>query len=69
MTPAVETAVQKHDSVELCSVNVDEDPTLAAKHGVRAIPTLVLIRDGEAAGRLIGSRSSDEIDQFISTHR
>lgn len=69
MAPAVESAVKKYASVQLHSVNVDEDPSLAAEHGVRAIPTLVLLKDGEAAARLIGSRSSDEIDRFLSEHQ
>ncbi len=35
-------------------VNVDESPELAARFGVRSIPTVVFFRDGAEMGRLVG---------------
>ena len=38
------------------AVDVDAEPMLAERFGVRAMPTVVLWRDGHEVGRLVGSR-------------
>ena len=38
----------------IAKVNVDEAPSLAARFGVRSIPTLILFKDGKAAQQWIG---------------
>jgi thioredoxin 1 len=39
------------------AVDVDDVPALAERFGVRAMPTLVVWRDGREVGRVVGSRS------------
>lgn len=38
------------------AVDVDAEPVLAERFSVRAMPTVVLWRDGREVGRLVGSR-------------
>lgn len=38
----------------IAKVNVDENPELAAKYGIRSIPTIILLKDGETKQQLIG---------------
>jgi thioredoxin 1 len=38
------------------AVDVDRDPVLAERFGVRSMPTVVLLRDGREVGRVVGSR-------------
>jgi thioredoxin len=38
------------------AVDVDAEPMIAERFGVRAMPTVVLWRDGREVGRLVGSR-------------
>ncbi len=38
----------------VAKVNVDENPDLAAKYGIRSIPTLILLKDGESKQQMIG---------------
>ena len=38
----------------ISKVNVDESPELAAKYGVRSIPTLILLKDGEVVQQYVG---------------
>ena len=40
--------------VKFVKVNVDEDPGLAAEHGIRGVPTLMLFRDGSARETIVG---------------
>lgn len=44
------------DRIKIVKVNVDES-TLASKHGVLNIPTLILLKDGEEVNRLVGNQS------------
>lgn len=37
-------------------IDVDDDPLLAQRHGVRSMPTVVLLRDDREVGRVVGSR-------------
>jgi len=38
------------------AVDVDDEPALAQRFGVRSMPTLVLLRDRREVGRVVGSR-------------
>jgi thioredoxin 2 len=44
--------------VRLVKVNTQEAPALAARHGIRAIPTLVLYRHGAEEKRMSGALDS-----------
>ena len=46
--------------VEVTKVNVDEEPGLAERFGVRAMPTFLFLRDGEVVDQLTGARPRDE---------
>ncbi len=38
----------------IAKVNVDENPELAAKYGIRSIPTLILLKNGEKKQQYVG---------------
>ena len=44
------------DRVRIVKVNVDEEQALAARFGVRSIPTLLIFDEGELAQTLIGAQ-------------
>jgi thioredoxin 1 len=69
MAPILESALEKFEDVQFENVNVDADPTQAAELNIRSIPTLVLLKNGELAGRLVGTHSQEEIEAFLSSHR
>ena len=47
-------AGQVGDKAVIAKVNVDESPELAAKYGIRSIPTLILLKDDEIKQTLVG---------------
>src|SRR5210317_1920981 len=54
-TPILEKVVAAvGDKAVIAKVNVDENPELAAKYGIRSIPTIILLKDGESKQQLIG---------------
>ena len=54
-TPILEkVAAAVGDKAVIAKVNVDEAPELAAKFGIRSIPTLVILKDGENKQQFVG---------------
>ena len=47
-------------------IDVDNNQDLSIEYGVRNIPTLVLIENGEAKGRLVGIQSKESILNFYN---
>jgi thioredoxin 1 len=41
--------------VTLAKVNVDENPALAARYGIRSIPTILLMKQGKVVDQVIGA--------------
>ncbi len=56
--PILEDLAEKHvDRVEFTKLNIDENPLVASRFGVLAIPTAILFEDGEAKETVVGARS------------
>ena len=51
--------------VEVVKINIDEEPALAESEHIEVIPTLVLYRDGKAAGSIVAPESKAAIDGFL----
>jgi thioredoxin len=47
--------------IVVAKVNVDEEPTLAQRYQVQAIPTLLFFRDGEVKGTMVGALPKAEL--------
>ena len=41
--------------VALAKVNVDENPGLAARYGIRSIPTILLVKSGNVVDQVVGA--------------
>ena len=39
----------------LAKVNIDENPALAIRYGIRSIPTIMFVKDGEVVDRIVGA--------------
>jgi thioredoxin 1 len=65
-----ELAGEYEGRLTVAKVNVDENQKLAARFGIRSIPTLLLLRDGARADQLVGLQSKaaikTKVDQFLS---
>ena len=61
MGPVVDAFAEENPAIKVGKVNVDEQMPLAAAFGIESIPTLVAIKDGKAAGMLVGVRSKEDL--------
>lgn len=56
IAPALEELAQESKgSVSLAKVNVDDNPQLAARFGIRSIPTILFMKDGQVMDQVIGA--------------
>ena len=55
-----EVAAEVGDRAKICKVNVDEETELAGKFGVRSIPLLLFIKDGDVKDQVIGASTSKD---------
>jgi thioredoxin 1 len=46
----------------VAKVNVDEEVELAARYGVRAMPTFLFLRDGKVVDQLTGARPRSDFE-------
>ena len=49
-----EIAIEENGGVKVAKVNVDDDPALAARFGIRSIPTLLYFAGGELRNQTVG---------------
>ena len=59
--PVVDEIARERADIKVGKVNVDEQPELAGRFGVMAIPTLVVMKDGKVADRAAGARPKAQI--------
>ena len=68
-TPILEkVAVVCDESINIVKVNVDQNQELAAQFGVRSIPALFFIKNGEIVESLNGVQSESSLDKKIHQH-
>ncbi len=66
LTPILEDLAESaQGSFRLARVNVDENPTLAMRYGVRSIPTVKAISQGQVVGEFVGLQPEPRIREFI----
>lgn len=53
--------------VKICKVDVDANTNIAAKFGIRSIPTLLLFKNGEVVGQKLGALPKSQIAAFVDT--
>ena len=61
-----ELAVELGDSVNICKVNVDSNSEIASKYEIRAIPTILIFKDGVVADTVVGLTSKDDLKGKLS---
>lgn len=61
-----ELATEYEGKVLVAKMNVDENPVTPAKFGIRAIPTLIIFKDGEAVEQITGAVSKSAIKDLLA---
>ena len=68
LAPLVEDIAAEHnEDITVCKMDVDENRELAAKYGIRSIPTLMIFAGGEPVGTEIGALTKQQLDEFVKS--
>lgn len=65
--PIIDELAESVDNVKICKLNTDEADQIAIRYRVMSIPTLILFKDGQPVGTMIGLKSKSEILQFVNS--
>jgi len=60
-----EIALDFKDQVKVAKLNVDENPDVTRKYGVRSIPTLLIFKDGQSVATKVGAATKTELSRWI----
>jgi thioredoxin 1 len=60
-----ELATEYEGSLKVSKCNVDESPKTPSKYGIRAIPTLIIFKEGSVSEQITGAVSKSQIDAAI----
>jgi thioredoxin 1 len=61
-----ELAAELGDAVKICKVNVDDNSEIAGKFEIRAIPTILIFKNGAVADTIVGLTSGADLKAKIS---
>lgn len=61
-----ELAEELKGKVKVCKLNVDENPVTPGKFGIKAIPTLILFKNGSPVETIVGAVSKNTIVSTIN---
>ena len=65
--PALEEiSDEMKEDVRITKINIDENPTIPQKYGVRGIPTLILFKNGKVVAEKVGALPKNQLSEWIS---
>ena len=69
LAPTVEAVAEPYQgSAQVVKLNVDENPAVSQRYGIKGIPTLILFRGGKEEERMVGAASKEAISRMIDKH-
>ena len=69
LAPTVQAVAEKYDgSASVVKLNVDENPSVSQRYGIKGIPTLILFTGGKEEERVVGATSKEAISRMIDKH-
>ena len=68
IAPVIEELAKDFDGkANICKVNTDEQQDLATKFGVRSIPTIIFMKNGEKVDEMIGASSKKQFEEKLNS--
>ena len=68
IAPLIEEIAEQYDGkVKVGKLDVDQNQNSAMKYGVRSIPTLLILKDGQVINQIVGSVPKTEITDKLES--
>ena len=58
-------AEERAGQIKVVKVNIDEERELADRYGIASIPTMILFKDGEPSGAVVGAQPKGAIERTL----
>ena len=69
IAPSIEAVAKEYEGrARVVKLNVDDNPNIAQRYGIKGIPTLILFRGGKEAERLVGAVGKDSLSRLVEKH-
>ena len=69
LAPTVDAVAEKYASTaRVVKLNVDDNPSVSQRYGIKGIPTLILFKGGKEEERVVGATSKESISRLIDKH-
>ncbi len=69
LTPTIEALAEKYNgAARVVKINVDENPGVTNRYGIRGMPTLILFKNGREEERVLGAVSRDALSRMMDKH-
>jgi thioredoxin 1 len=66
IAPVLDEIASEYDGkLKVCKVDVDANPDIPPKFGIRGIPTLIVFKGGNAEATKVGALSKTQLTEFI----
>ncbi|MBO5290428.1 MAG: thioredoxin [Clostridia bacterium] len=65
IAPVIHEIAEENGDVFVGKIDVDNETSLAIKFGVSSIPTLVVMKNGQAIDKAVGLRSKEQILEML----
>ena len=69
VAPVVEAVADEYkDGARVVKLNVDDNPSIAQRYGIKGIPTMILFRSGKEEERVVGATSRESLSRLVGKH-
>jgi len=69
IAPMIEELAEEFgEQIKVGKLNTDENPNIAMRYGIRAIPTIILFKNGEVVDTRIGVQPKEALKQMVLEH-
>lgn len=69
IAPAMEKVAEKYaETIDICQVNIDDEPQLAEQEKIEVVPTMIIYKGGQAVASIIAPDSKAKIEEFIDSN-
>ncbi len=52
--------------ISVKKVNIDYEPNASTTYGIKSVPTVILVEDGQEKARFVGARSLNDVLKFYN---
>jgi thioredoxin 1 len=67
VSPVLEEIDAERNDLRVVKLNTDDNQATAAKYGIMSIPTMIVFKNGEPAGQIVGAMPKPRLEKEINT--